>query len=123
MAPVRSYRDLIVWQRAMDLAKLVYGVTASFPASERYGLTSQLRRAAVSIAANIAEGHGRNSSKEFVQFLGISRGSLTETETLLILARDLNFIGQEDGTKLLAICEEISRLQFGLMTALNRRKA
>jgi four helix bundle protein len=89
---MNSYQELLVWQRGMEIAKLVYQLTSQFPKSEQYGLTSQLQRAAVSIPANIAEGHARDSTKEFLRYLSIVRGSLAELETLLLLSRDFSYI-------------------------------
>ena len=86
---IQSYRDLIVWQRAMELVVDVYGMTRSFPECERYGLSSQLRRSAVSIPSNIAEGQGRLTRGEFRQFLGHARGSLSEVETQVSIATRL----------------------------------
>jgi four helix bundle protein len=94
MAKLQGYRDLIVWQKSMTLTKQVYSCTRSFPKEETYGLTSQIRRAAVSIPANIAEGQARNSTGEFLQFLGIARGSLAELETLTTLHFHLTHEGQ-----------------------------
>jgi four helix bundle protein len=91
----RSYRELLVWQKAKALAAQTYKATANFPKTETYGLTSQIRRAAVSVASNIAEGQGRLTSGEFQHFLGQARGSLLEAETQLAIALDLGFIGQE----------------------------
>lgn len=87
-----SYRDLVVWQKAMELAKQVYMITKEFPKEEVYGLTSQIRRCAVSIPSNIAEGRGRNSDKEFVRFLQISLGSLYELQTQLELAMSFSYV-------------------------------
>jgi four helix bundle protein len=87
--PARSFRDLIVWQRAIELALSIYATTAAFPKEELFGLTSQLRRAAVSIPSNIAEGESRITPGEFKQFLGIARGSSAEVQTQLVLARRL----------------------------------
>jgi four helix bundle protein len=87
--PARSFRDLIVWQRAIELALSIYATTAAFPKEELFGLTSQLRRAAVSIPSNIAEGESRITPDEFKQFLGIARGSSAEVQTQLVLARRL----------------------------------
>lgn len=92
---VRSYKDLIVWQKAMDLVELVYHLTKLFPKDEQYGLSNQLRRAAVSIPSNIAEGQARNSTAEFRNFLSIARGSLAELETQLLIAERLNYIEQK----------------------------
>src|SRR4051794_16203443 len=91
MGSVRSYRDLVVWQKAIELAVGCYSLTKSFPRSEIFGLSSQLQRAAVSVAINIAEGHGRNGPREFLHFLSNSRGSLRETETLLIISNRVGY--------------------------------
>jgi four helix bundle protein len=89
---LNSYQDLIVWRKSMELTKLVYAATAKFPASEQFGLVSQLRRAAVSIPSNIAEGFSRGSTKEFIQFINIALGSSSEVETQLLLSRDLGYL-------------------------------
>ena len=89
---VQSYRELIVWQKAIDLVVAIYRITQSFPREEAFGLTSQLRRAAVSIPSNIAEGQGRRSAKEFQRFLDIARGSLQEVETQLLIANRLHYL-------------------------------
>lgn len=89
----RKRHDLLVWQEAIQLVKMVYEVTAGFPRDELYGLTSQMRRAAVSVPSNIAEGAARFGTKEFLQFLAIARGSLSEIETQIIIANRLGFIG------------------------------
>ena len=93
--PARSFRDLIVWQRAIELAISIYATTKAFPKDEIFGLTSQLRRAAVSVPSNIAEGQSRITPGEFKQFLGIARGSAAETQTQLILARRLKLAPAE----------------------------
>ena len=87
----QSFKDLAVWQRSIDLTLATYKLTSSFPDSERFGLTSQLRRASVSIASNIAEGYGRATRGEYVQFLGHARGSCAEVETQLVIAKGLGF--------------------------------
>jgi four helix bundle protein len=115
---VQSYRELIVWQKAMELAKEVYLVTQSFPAEERFGLTSQVRRAAVSIASNIAEGQGRFSTGEFKQFLGHARGSLYEVETQMQLARDLGFINAAQHESAEKRSTEVAKLLNGLIRSL-----
>lgn len=89
---VESYQDLTVWQRAMQLARETYQVTQTFPNDERFGLTSQMRRAAVSIPSNIAEGWGRQTTNQYIQFLQVAQGSAAELETQLILAVDLGFL-------------------------------
>ena len=105
-----SYRDLIIWQKSMDLTKLVYQITYSFPKDEIYGLTSQIRRSAVSIPSNIAEGRGRNSNKEFIRFLQISLGSLYELQTQLELAVSFNYVDNID---------IINRLSFEIEKMIN----
>ena len=121
-ARIRSYRDLKVWQRAMDLTVRTYEFTRRFPAEEQYGLISQMRRAASSVPANIAEGQARRSKKEFLQMLGIARGSLAELETFVTLSERLNLIRSETGDSLLEECAEINRMMNGLMRALSNRK-
>jgi four helix bundle protein len=95
MSEIRDFKDLIVWQKAMELSLKVFMLTKKFPKKEIYGMTSQLRRSAVSVAANIAEGHGRNTKGQYIQFLGIAKGSLAEVETLLILAKEMEYIEAE----------------------------
>jgi four helix bundle protein len=119
MGNIRSYKDLIVWQKAMILAKTIYTITKKFPKEEIYGLTSQLRRAAVSVACNIAEGQARNSTGEFKQFLGVSRGSLAETETLILLSNDLNLISSAELEEITKITDEVSKLLSGLLKSLS----
>jgi four helix bundle protein len=110
-----SYRDLVVWQKAVQFVSHIYRVTSSFPDNERYGLVSQLRRAAVSIASNIAEGQGRLTEGEFRQFLGHARGSLLEVETQLFIAQDLGFIDSGRFSMVEARSKEIGRLLNGLI--------
>jgi len=121
MATVKSYRELIVWQKAMDLTINVYELTRSFPREEIYGLTSQLRRAAISIPSNIAEGQGRRTPKQFLYFLNIAYGSLQETETQIILAARLGYLQPEQETQLLEPCAEIGKLINGLTKSLRRK--
>jgi len=102
----------------MALTKQAYSCTRSFPKEETYGLTSQIRRACVSIPANTAEGQARNSTGEFLQFLGIAKGSLAELETLLQLSKELSFLDENKAKALLETCEEISRLLSGLRKSL-----
>ena len=117
---VRSYRDLIAWRKAMALSTDVYRCTESFPKAELYGLTAQLRRAAVSIPSNIAEGQGRVSTGEFKQFLGHARGSLLEVETQLQIAENLRLLSPEHCAILLEQSSEVGRVLNGLMTSLPR---
>ena len=111
----RNFKDLLAWQKSMDLVTACYKLTANFPASERYGLTDQLRRAAVSIPANIAEGQGRQYDAEFVRFLYIASGSLAELETHIQIAQRLDFLDQVSGDQLLEQCLEVNRLLHGLI--------
>lgn len=115
-----GYQDLQVWKTAMRFALDVYRETKAFPADERYGLTSQLRRAAVSIPSNIAEGHGRDSSGDLARFCGIALGSLAEVETQLLLARELTYIERDACANVLKQAEEIGRMQKGLIRSTKR---
>jgi four helix bundle protein len=118
-AVIKSHRDLIVWQKSMDLVVVVYHATKSFPKEELYGLTSQIRRAAVSIPANIAEGQGRRLPKEFQQFLANARGSLLELDTHLELALRVEYLNSEKYFAIHERVDEIGRLLNGLMRSLN----
>lgn len=118
---VRSYRDLLVWQKAMAWIEAVYRLTSRWPSDERFGLISQLRRSAVSVAANIAEGAGRRSTGEFLQFLGIARGSLAEAETLVLLSGRLGYSTEADVRGLLEQADEISRMSAALIASLKKR--
>jgi four helix bundle protein len=117
---IRSYQDLAIWKKAMQLVVQVYHLTRRFPREEMHGLTSQMRRAAVSIPTNIAEGWGRGSRKEYIQFLRIARGSLLELETLLAISRNLRYLSQEDMQARLALVGEISRMLSGLIASLKK---
>ncbi|CAN5811683.1 four helix bundle protein [soil metagenome] len=117
---IKSHRDLIVWQKAMDLTVLSYYLTKNFPKEEIYGLTSQIRRAASSIPANIAEGQGRRSSKEFQQFLANSRGSLLELDTHLELSFRVGYINKNQHNDLKEKISEVGRMLNGLMRSLNK---
>ena len=110
----RSYRDLEVWKLSIDLVKQVYQVTQNFPVSEKFGLINQIRRAAVSIPSNIAEGQGRNSTKEFKRFLAISLGSLAELETQLIIAKEIEYLTQYGLDALLSPLDRIRKMIKGL---------
>jgi len=116
---VRSYRELIVWERAMQLVVAVYEVLARFPPCERYGLSGQLRRAAVSIPANIAEGHARAHRRAFLHFLSIARASLAEVETHLLVAERVGHIAADDARPAIVLCDEVSRM----LTAMRARLA
>ena len=104
----------------MDLAELVYEASSRFPAEERFGLTSQVRRAVVSVASNIAEGHGRETRGAFAQFLRTARGSLKESETQVILAGRLGFLESDKAQHILAATDELGRMLYGLLTSIER---
>ena len=118
MSSLRSFRELTVWQKSLDLAEKVYQVTRNFPKEETYGLVSQMRRAAVSIPSNIAEGQSRNSTGEFLQFLGTARGSLAELETQVELATRLKYLTPQQVEELHKECAEIGKMLNGLMRSL-----
>ena len=118
---VKSYKDLLVWQKAMDLTSLVYRVTAELPPDERFGLISQARRAAVSVPANLAEGHRRSSTKDYLRFVSISAGSLAELETLIELATRLYSIRSTSLEELVSSADEVGRMIRGLQQALEVR--
>jgi len=113
-----NYRDLEVWQKAMDLVELCYAYTKSFPSEERYGLTDQIRRAAVSIPSNIAEGQARQHRKEFVQFLSIAQGSLAELETQIQIAERLGYLNNSTVNEILEKTDQIARMITGLRKSL-----
>ena len=116
---VKDFRDLLVWQKSMLLVKEVYVFTIDFPKHEVYGLTSQIRRSAISVPSNIAEGHGRESPKEFARFLRIARGSLSELQTQLYLSDNLDYIQTDQFNKLLEASDEIGRMLRGLQNTLD----
>jgi four helix bundle protein len=116
---VRHYRDLIAWQKAMDLVVQVYHCTEPFPQREIFGLTNQMRRAAVSVPSNIAEGQGRATSKDFAHFLFIARGSLQELETQIIIAHRLSYLDEGTNGNLLNATAEVARIINGLINSLS----
>lgn len=115
---IRSYRDLTAWQRAFQLGLSVYEATASFPRDERFGLTSQLRRGAVAVSSNIAEGYGRGSTSDYLRFLRIARGALYELDTQLLMAMRLGFLSDEVHRPLQQQTDECGRLLAGLIRSL-----
>ena len=121
MTPVRSYRDLVVWQQAMELAKLCYAKTRSFPRSEIFGLTAQIRRSAASVPANIAEGNGREHTGSYIQSLRISQGSLKELETHVLLAQAVELMGEADAEEILAKSERVGKLLRSLIRTLQEK--
>ncbi len=118
-----TYRDLKVWQTAMEMVQEVYRLTQAFPREETYGLTIQLRRAAVSIASNIAEGKGRSSDKELLHFLSNAKGSLFEVETQIMIADGLGYLTHMQGEELLLRTAEVGRLLNGFMKAFRNTAA
>jgi four helix bundle protein len=115
---VQSYRDLRVWKTAVDLTLEVYRITEAFPPSERFGLTSQLRRAAISVASNIAEGHARSTRGEYRNFLSVARGSAIEVEVQLFLAEQIGYVESPMLVKARGYCDSISRMITKLKRAL-----
>jgi four helix bundle protein len=119
---IRSYQDLEVWQMAMTLAEDCYRLTAEFPRDELYGMTAQIRRAAVSIPANIAEGYGRDQTGYFIQFLKVAQGSARELETHLILSGRLRFVSEAGLPPVLETCQRISKMLRTLIRSVEHRK-
>jgi four helix bundle protein len=115
---VSSYRDLVVWQKSVDLVTDIYAATPTFPRHEVFGLTSQLRRSAVSVPSNVAEGQGRATRGEFIQFLSHARGSLFELETQLHIAGKLGYLPLESSQSLESKAEEVARIFNGLLSSL-----
>jgi len=112
---VKSFRELLVWQRAIALTLEIYKLTKAFPKEEMFGLTSQLRRAAVSVASNIAEGQGRKTKGEFAQFLCMARGSNAEVQTQLVIARGLGYAGEAEVGRCEALALEVAKMLNGLL--------
>lgn len=113
-----KFRDLIIWQKARVLVQDIYAATKGFPSSETFGLQGQARRAAVSIAANIAEGSGKGTNKDFNNFINITRGSLFELQTLLILSNDLGFLKSESCDLLICQCRELEKMFYSFQNQL-----
>ncbi len=120
MTKIESYKDLIAYQKAYEVCLRVYEATRSFPRQETYGLTAQLRRCAVSIPSNIAEGYRRKNRREYLQFLHIASGSCAELETQIRLAKDLQYLKPDNAKQLYESQEEVSRLLGGLIRSLER---
>jgi four helix bundle protein len=118
---IQHYRELVVWQKAIELTARCYAMTRRFPADERFGLTSQIRRAAVSIPSNIAEGHGRLTRGEFLNQLSVARGSLCELETLFVVAGRQNFASSATLRVLSAEADEVGRMLYTMMKKLGAR--
>jgi carbamoyl-phosphate synthase large subunit len=112
------FRELNVWQDAMELAKRVYQLTSTFPREERYGLCSQMQRAAVSIPSNIAEGNARTSRKDYARFVSLAAGSAAELQTQLLLSQELEMVDRESVDRCLALCERVSKMLYRLQQSL-----
>jgi four helix bundle protein len=117
----QSFKDLSVWQRAVQLTLEIYKLTGAFPYSERFGLTNQLRRPSVSVASNIAEGYGRATKGEYIQFLGHTRGSVSEVETRLVIARALGFGAKQKLDSAESLCSEVGRMIRAMMRSLQSK--
>ena len=115
-----SFKDLVVWQRAVQLSLAVYKLTSAFPDSERFGLTNQLRRASVSVASNIAEGYGRSTKGEYVQFLGHARGSNCELQTQLVISKALGFGSEQAHESTESLSGEVNKMLVAIMSKLRR---
>src|SRR5205809_7674677 len=121
MAAIKSFRDLEVWQAAMKLAEICYTKTSSFPSRETYGLADQIRRAAVSIPSNIAEGHSRRTLQAYLNHLSIALGSQSELETQVELSTRLGFLSEQSGKEILQIAGQVGRMLHALIQALERK--
>jgi four helix bundle protein len=115
-----SYKDLIAWQKAMEMVAMIYDATSEFPSDERFGLVSQLRRAAVSVPSNIAEGKARYSNRDFVRFLRQARGSLAEIETQVLIAQQRRYLPDAQVTTLTKRLDELGRILSGLINSLGK---
>ena len=118
---LKSYKDLVVWQKSITLVKLVYQLTRSFPPDEKFGLISQMRRTAVSVPSNLAEGHARNTTGEFIQFISHAEGSLAELETEMTLAVELNFCSSPEAQPIQTLIEEVQKMANALRRSLASR--
>ncbi len=119
----KGYQDLVVWQKSIDLVTKLYKLTSDFPSSEQYGLTSQIRRCSVSIAANLAEGYGRSSSAEFANFISIAVGSATELETLLIVSKNIGYLNQTNFASLNEDVQVVLRMSYKLRQSIRKKSA
>jgi four helix bundle protein len=115
----QNYKDLVVWQKGIALAKAIYQLTSGFPSEEKFGLVSQMRRAAVSIPSNVAEGQARHTTGEFIQFISHAEGSTAELETQLILSVELKFVVKEQTTNEFVLLDDIRRMLNGLRRKLS----
>ena len=120
---VNSFKDLIVWQKSHEMTLKIYKITLTFPIEEKFGIVSQMRRAAYSVSANIVEGHSRNSKKEFLHFLNIAKGSLEELKYFIILSKDLGYLKKEIATELEEKTDEISKILYSFTKSLKKLNA
>ena len=118
---VESYRDLTVWQKAMDLAEMIISLTATLPREQVYGMSAQMQRAANSVPSNIAEGHARNSTKEYLYHISVSLGSIAELETQLMLCGRVKFLSEGEVTKALGISDEVGKMLRGIQRGLKEK--
>jgi four helix bundle protein len=121
MGEIKSYQDLLIWQKGKEITLKVYQLTNSFPKEELYALTSQIRRCSISIPSNIAEGWGRGTDKNIINFLNISKGSLYELETQLIIAFDLKYINETQLNEILILTNEVSKMIVSLISKIKLR--
>jgi four helix bundle protein len=119
---IRSYRDLVAWQKGMELVREIYKISRDFPKDEIFGLISQMRRAAVSIPSNIAEGHQKLSRKEYQHFLGNARASLAEIETQILIAQELGYLGEIEMNRILELSAELGRVLNGLINSIRKKQ-
>jgi four helix bundle protein len=115
---MNKFEDLKIWKKSMDLVEQVYKISNNLPNDERFGLISQIRRCSVSIPSNIAEGAGRNSKKEFIHFLSVANGSLSELKTQLLLMVRLKYVSKEDILVILSLCNEVQKMNYSLQKSL-----
>jgi len=118
---INSYKELIVWQKSIELVTEVYSLTRNFPSEEKFGIVNQLNRAIVSVPSNIAEGWGRESSKNYLQFLRTSRGSLMEVETLILISKNLCYINEKEFKKITIGIEEVGKILQGLIKSVQQK--
>ncbi len=118
MSTIKSFRDLFIWQKSMNLVTVIYEVSSKFPSQEMYGLTSQIRRCAISIPSNIAEGYGRNSTGDYKRFLQIAVGSLFEFQTQIEIAFNLHYLSKEVFDDLLRMCNDLDKMLYSLIQKL-----
>lgn len=118
MSTIKSFRDLFIWQKSMNLVTVIYEVSSKFPSQEMYGLTSQIRRCAISIPSNIAEGYGRNSTGDYKRFLQIAVGSLFEFQTQIEIAFNLHYLSKEVFDDLLRACNDLDKMLYSLIQKL-----